>query len=58
VQANVDASVRSLTRLAQLLQRRYGGASSRSFVMLIADLRRVRARGTDDLATQPIRTFL
>jgi hypothetical protein len=46
-----------LTRLAQLLRRRYGDTADRSFVMLMADLQRIQARVTDDLATQPIQVM-
>jgi len=58
VRPELESNARTLTRLAQLLQRRYGETSGRSFVMMMADLRRIRARITDDMATQPIRPFL
>lgn len=53
----LDTNAKALTRLAQLLQRRFGETPDRSFVMMIADLRRIRARFTDDMVTQPIRPF-
>lgn len=52
-----EANAKALTRLAQLLQRRFGETPDRSFVMMIADLRRIRARYTDDMVTQPIQPF-
>jgi hypothetical protein len=51
VRANVDERSRSLQRLAQVLRRRFDSSSGRSFVMLIADLRR---GSTDDISTQPM----
>jgi hypothetical protein len=52
VRANPETSPRTLQRLAQLLTDRHDAASGRSFVMMIADLR--RRYDTDDLATQPM----
>jgi hypothetical protein len=58
VKADFDAKTRSLMRLAQLLQRRFRSTSERSFVMLMADIRRPRSViSSDAMVTQPLRVF-
>ena len=57
MKTDLEAKTRSLTRLAQLLQRRYGKTKERSFVMMMADLRWIRRKTTDDVVTQQIQTF-
>jgi hypothetical protein len=44
--------MRSLERLAHLLRSRHDASSGRTFVMLMADLR--RRYNTDDMTTQPM----
>lgn len=57
VKNELEAKTRSLMRLAQLLQRRFGQTGDRSFVMMMADLKRARPPISDDMVTQPIRPF-
>jgi hypothetical protein len=52
MRAPVESNTQNLGRLAQLLQRRYRWSPARSFVMLFADLPRVRYHNTDNLETQ------
>ncbi len=56
VKSEIDAKTRSLMRLAQLLQRRFGETEERSFVMMMADLKRNR-KVADEMVTQPLQTF-
>ncbi len=56
MKSELDAKTRSLMRLAQLLQRRFGDTTERTFVMMMADLRQLRA-AADTMITQPLRTF-
>lgn len=56
MKSELDAKTRSLMRLAQLLQRRFGKTDERSFVMMMADVQRSR-RVADDMVTQPLQTF-
>lgn len=57
VKSELEAKTRSLIRLAQLLQRRYGANADRSFVMMMADIRHVCPELSDAMVTQPIRPF-
>ena len=58
VKQDFDAKTRSLMRLAQLLQRRFRSTTERSFVMLMADVRRQRpVIANDAMVTQPLRIF-
>ena len=55
VKNELDAKTRSLMRLAQLLQRRFGHTGERSFVMMMAT--RSNQQVSDEMVTQPIQTF-